>query len=534
MKSVGSYSFYSKELNKNKYDVFLKKAIAIREFKNRLSELISSELVNFLDLSKFDIVKRFGTQKDNPLTLDSCLRGNEIQKAVVDVMTAYENRFNQVRSKIFFSVQKTLKVTYYKRKAGLNKKGDVKTFELKFKSTKLSKILTYLAKYGYYGILENLKTKELGDSDKDKFLKDVIFYLEKFGEDRLMRLCLSKRLYVINKYNKPIEFKTLSYRSAIQSNDPLLQNNKGFTNAYIIIPSFNGSGTRKIVVPVNFSINHHGHLNQYKSKEFIVVVENDRVRFITTKNVKRNFAVNKENFIGVDVNLKHNLFSTSINETINYDKKEFTNYIKFLKKTDKKNTTKGEDKQFNLWQLRIQNMLKRKCSELIDLAVKNGKDHIVMEDLKLLGKSFIKSNDFENFKFSRLVRLLNLSSLNKIVASICEKKGIQLTIIHSHYTSQMCSKCGCISRDNRKTQELFECVSCQDTRNADYNASINICLIGRQEVLDPIMLIKSESSWWIPKPYIKKEVLKIHLEDIIAESAFQQRRENLLRLANSS
>ena len=68
----------------------------------------------------------------------------------------------------------------------------------------------------------------------------------------------------------------------------------------------------------------------------------------------------------------------------------------------------------------------------------------------------------------------------------------------------------------------------------DYTASINICLIGRQEVLDPIMLIKSESSWWIPKPYMKKEVLKIHLEDIIAESAFQQRRENLLRLANSS
>jgi hypothetical protein len=43
------------------------------------------------------------------------------------------------------------------------------------------------------------------------------------------------------------------------------------------------------------------------------------------------------------------------------------------------------------------------------------------------------------------------------------------------------------------------------------------------------MLIKSESSWWIPKPYMKKEVLKIHLEDIIAEPAFQQRRENLLR-----
>ena len=104
MKSVGSYSFYSKELNKNKYDEFLKKAIAIREFKNRLSELISSDLINFLDLSKFDIIKRFGTQKDNPLNPDSCLRGNEIQKAVVDVITAYENKFDQIKLKITFKI----------------------------------------------------------------------------------------------------------------------------------------------------------------------------------------------------------------------------------------------------------------------------------------------------------------------------------------------------------------------------------------------------------------------------------------------
>ena len=48
------------------------------------------------------------------------------------------------------------------------------------------------------------------------------------------------------------------------------------------------------------------------------------------------------------------------------------------------------------------------------------------------------------------------------------------------------------------------------------------------------MLVKDTSSWWIPKPYMKKEVLKSHLEDMVTESAFQQRRENLLRLANSS
>ena len=75
---------------------------------------------------------------------------------------------------------------------------------------------------------------------------------------------------------------------------------------------------------------------------------------------------------------------------------------------------------------------------------------------------------------------------------------------------------------------------CGEKRNADYNSSINISLIGESEVLTPKMLVKDTSSWWIPKPYMKKEVLKSHLEDMVTESAFQQRRENLLRLANSS
>ena len=109
----------------------------------------------------------------------------------------------------------------------------------------------------------------------------------------------------------------------------------------------------------------------------------------------------------------------------------------------------------------------------------------------------------------------------------------QFTKIPSHYTSQLCSKCGTISRENRKTQELFECSGCSEKRNADYNSSINISLIGESEVLTPKMLVKDTSSWWIPK-VLNKNFIKSHLEDIIAEPAFQQRRENLLRLANSS
>ena len=42
------------------------------------------------------------------------------------------------------------------------------------------------------------------------------------------------------------------------------------------------------------------------------------------------------------------------------------------------------------------------------------------------------------------------------------------------HTSQACSRCGHVDRDNRKTQSEFACVSCGYVRNADVNAAVNI------------------------------------------------------------
>lgn len=46
--------------------------------------------------------------------------------------------------------------------------------------------------------------------------------------------------------------------------------------------------------------------------------------------------------------------------------------------------------------------------------------------------------------------------------------------INPAYTSRECSKCGYTSKENRKTQSKFECVSCGFESNADFNASKNI------------------------------------------------------------
>ena len=55
----------------------------------------------------------------------------------------------------------------------------------------------------------------------------------------------------------------------------------------------------------------------------------------------------------------------------------------------------------------------------------------------------------------------------------CEVVGVQCHRVNPAYTSQQCSKCGSIHKENRKG-ELFQCVECEHTADADFNASWNI------------------------------------------------------------
>ena len=50
------------------------------------------------------------------------------------------------------------------------------------------------------------------------------------------------------------------------------------------------------------------------------------------------------------------------------------------------------------------------------------------------------------------------------------------------YTSQICSCCTHVSRNNRKSQSLFVCESCGIEIHADINAAINIHTLGQRGI----------------------------------------------------
>lgn len=64
--------------------------------------------------------------------------------------------------------------------------------------------------------------------------------------------------------------------------------------------------------------------------------------------------------------------------------------------------------------------------------------------------------------------------LQNMIEYKAEREGIKVRYVDPAYTSQTCSKCGHVDKENRPTQAKFKCVNCGLELNADHNASINI------------------------------------------------------------
>ena len=109
---------------------------------------------------------------------------------------------------------------------------------------------------------------------------------------------------------------------------------------------------------------------------------------------------------------------------------------------------------------------------LVEYAVKNNCGTIQMEDL-----SGISSDD-------AFLKQWSYYDLQQKITSKAAEYGIEVIKINPEYTSQRCSKCGFIHKDNRPTQSKFECLQCGFKENADYNASQNISIRNIDKIIE--------------------------------------------------
>ncbi|HFL3638040.1 TPA: RNA-guided endonuclease TnpB family protein [Clostridioides difficile] len=74
----------------------------------------------------------------------------------------------------------------------------------------------------------------------------------------------------------------------------------------------------------------------------------------------------------------------------------------------------------------------------------------------------------------RLLRNWSYYELQEMIKYKADRVGIKVKYVNPAFTSQTCSECGHVDKENRETQAKFKCLECGFEANADYNAARNI------------------------------------------------------------
>ena len=514
---------HSNDLTRLKYNELRAFAMTICNHKNIVSEYINKNLFKYLDYNMFSFLKEMRE------TYKGVIPSSFDKQLYEQVFTCYQNKFKAIQKKLIFEKVTFIGFEYYKKNIKNHKKGDFKKVDIKKEKSLLSICLTYLSRYGNENIVEyiNLQFDKV-DNEKKSFYENILRCINKFGLDRLLNLALAKRNRIIKHYQeKPIEFKSLSFGGRCRKTD-VISYNKNYNSIINCFASLSGLNRKSFDIPIKFNKDWFGHMKDYhndkKSYEYIITFneKQKQVNIHICKDGERYIPTvdDNSNIVGIDVNIKHNLFSLSNGLTYDYNRKLVNDFCKlstYLDKVKEKQGKKykvGKRYQFKLDKLREkivksnQQLISTICKSLQN----NNVTHVVMENLDNgFGKSFVKDKNNNDINFNRVVKFLKISNLKSEVEHIARKYDIAVSTVQSFYTSKMCPICGCIEDENRLNQEEFCCIECGHESNADRNAAINIKNRVCEAVLRNKLLKQMDNGAYEPKKLNKEKVKEVLL-----------------------
>jgi IS605 OrfB family transposase len=517
--STYSKRFQSNNLTVQKYGELYDIALKIRNLKNEVSQYVCEHIEGYVDMNKFTFVTEMRSKHNVlPSSFD--------KQVYEDVIVAYANKFEAIKRKLTFEAIRYVCCEAYKRDTKNHKKGDFKKTKLERKETRLSITLTYLARYGNESIVEWIKAQLENDNEtKRKFHQTILDVIEKFGFERLYKLALSKREQTFTYYaSKPIEFKSLTFRGRSRKQQ-IVAYNKTYGSVINAFVSLSGFERKSFDIPVKFNKDYHGSMHDYEKEnpdyEYTIVFKERKkqVSVILTKKDDRYIPDAGENIVGIDVNVKHNMFTLSDGTTYDYDRelvKAFTDVSKRVDelKAGNKDYKVGKRRQWKLDAIRhkIRETEKQEIAKMCKQLQEQGITHIVMEDLNgKFGKSYIKDKCNGDLNFNRVVGALRISTLKDEVEHIARKYGIAVSTVHANYTSKMCPICGCIEDENRPNQEEFSCIECGHEENADINAAVNIRNRVAVTVLRDKLLKRLDNGAFEPRKLKRERVKEVLL-----------------------
>ena len=488
-----AYSYKTFKLNKSKYELLEAYAIEAKNFRNIVSEIVYNNYRQKIFYREIDKNKLVTELKH--LNKSTKISAADCQQAIRDVYTKYETNldmFIEKRYKINTN-DKPIKllfnymVRYYKNEEYFEKMLEGKFIEafdeINVKNPKEKDLESYNFRLKLLNEYVSLKRKNFF---KDKTNLNFISFV-RYTQD-----------FIIKKINK-VTYKSLTFNhmNVLTKKIPAMleKSHIKLTNAVIHI------NLPKIVIidlPVRHSKKYHGTFKDYKcnlnkttgQKQYLIQISFDEVKkevkITLVRDIMKSISDNYKGkqIFGVDVNTKHNIFALSNHEIQEIDRKLVKKIVRKKKKLKKIQSQRDKlklPKEYSKRQKKIQDKINKQVEYLQNYACHlllstHENSILVMENLERnLKKCKINNTQYEEeLNYNDLFSLLRIYSMKDTVIRMSGNYNVNVVLVNPDFTSQMCPKCGHISKNNRKSQETFCCEKCNHKNNADINAAKNI------------------------------------------------------------
>ncbi|MBU2559224.1 MAG: transposase [Bacteroidetes bacterium] len=279
--------------------------------------------------------------------------------------------------------------------------------------------------------------------------------------------CISK---VVDAYKKDKKIKRQFRPLGAITYDTRILSYKGMTAS---VWSVDG----RLKIPF---ICHNPKYLPYIKGEADLVYKKGKFYLFQTVEIPEEDIKDVEEFIGVDFGIV-NLATTSNGDNfsgkqVDNVRKRMTKLKKALQKCGSK-SAKRHLKKLSGKERRFKKNTNHTISKQIVQIAKDTNKGIALENLKGFKVSVRKEQRKQFGKWA-------FDELGNFIAYKARLNGISVIFVNPRNTSRTCSKCGYISKSNRKSQSVFVCQHCGFSINADINGAINIA--SRASVNKPI------------------------------------------------